>query len=275
VWTGKPIGVWEEAEERTESLLEMVPIPGGSFLMGSPENEPGRYPDERLHEVSISPFQISSTTITRAQYAEVMERAPGSGGAQHPVTEVSWFDAITFCNHLSALEALPPCYRIRGQRVRWMRDGGGYRLPTEAEWEYAARAGTQTAWASGDDVERLEEYAWFNENSTAVQPVATRKANPWKLYDMHGNVWEWAWDVYGTYPGKAVRDPREPQWFSLLVEWLRHPKEGLSSGVRVLRGGAFWVGSWYVRSANRVRLRPRRRSEDVGFRCVRRPRLQP
>ncbi len=181
----------EEEEETVASrLLDMVEIPAGAFLMGSPEDEPGRLSNEVQHRVQVSAFEIGRTTVTREQYQAVMEaEPPGSGSGEHPVTRVSWLDAATFCNRLSEQEGLPPCYQIDGDTVTWIADDGGYRLPTEAEWEVAARAGTTTPWCSGSYSWWLRRYAWFSVNSGGhTHEVRKKRANRWGLYDMHGNV---------------------------------------------------------------------------------------
>ena len=271
-WSAQPVGIWEAAEE-AEPLLEMVAIEVGSFLMGSPENEPGHRPNERQHRVSVSAFRIARTTVTKAQYCEVMEldEAPGPGGDDHPVTEVSWFDAVAFCNRLSELEGLPPSYEIDGHEVSWIEDAGGYRLPTEAEWEYACRAGSTAPWSFGDYESELDRYAWFAGNSDyEAHAVATREPNSWDLYDMHGNVWEWCWDRYASYGGvvwsrltrlRPLKDPRGSDY-----------SPGAS---RVVRGGAFLVEPGVLRSAFRFWLVPGVSNSDLGFRCVRRARRQP
>ncbi len=263
-WSGKPVGIWEPAVEEAEPLLEMVGIEGGSFVMGSPEDEPAREDDEKQHRVTLSPFRISRTTVTRAQYLEVMERdeAPGPGGDEHPVSQVSWFDVVAFCNRLSEREELPPCYRIDGDQVTWTLDAGGYRLPTESEWEYAARAGSTGRWSFGEDESELGRYAWFEDNSDGkAHPVATREPNPWGLHDMHGNVWEWCWDAFGEYPSQTAEDPRG--------------RSETPGAARVLRGGAFFAGPGNLRSAFRDGVRPELRGGLIGFRCVRRPVRQP
>ncbi len=247
------------------SDADMVPIRTGTFRMGSPEQEEGRLDSEGpVHEVTLSSFESMRYLVTRRLYAESMGKDPGwpEGEADsRPVNKVSWFDAVRFCNALSERMNLTPCYTgLETQEVVWDYKADGYRLPTEAEWEYAARAGTQTAWCFGDDESELEKYGWFSKNSDhRVHPVGKLEANLWGLYDMHGNVYEWCWDWYGAYTDKPQTDPVGAE-------------EGTS---RVLRGGAFYVGSWGLRSADRFRYEPGDTDGDVGFRCVRGPRRQP
>ncbi len=257
-WWGQPVGIWEAAVEAAEPLLEMVGIEGGSFVMGSPIEEAGRYGNETQHRVTLSSFCISRTPVTRAQYLEViaLDEAPGPGGDDHPMTFVSWLGVVAFCNRLSEREELPACYRIDGDQVTWIEDAEGYRLPTEAEWEYAARAGSTGRWSFGDDESELGRYAWYDGNSGRIcHQVATREPNSWGLHDMHGNVWEWCWDAYGEYSTESVNAPRG---------------SGVSGAPRVIRGGASGNGPGNLRSAIRDKDAAVGRGGNVGFRCVRR-----
>jgi sulfatase modifying factor 1 len=241
--------------------LDMIELEGGTFLMGSPEGEPGRDHDEGpQHEVTVSPFAMAKVPTTQRLYRELMAKNPGSPkGDDLPVNNVTFFDAVRFCNALSKRVGLEPCYAVQGQDVKWNRAASGYRLPTEAEWEYAARAGTRTRYSFGDDDARLGEYAWFGKNASDLQPVGKKRANPWGLYDLYGNVWEWCWDRHGAYKAKSQRDPVGDESFSN----------------RVLRGGSFYGGAWLLRSAGRGRNSPGFRLRNGGFRCVRGSRRQP
>jgi formylglycine-generating enzyme required for sulfatase activity len=140
--------------------------------------------------------------------------------------------------------------------IKKLNQGDGnyqYRLPTEAEWECAARAGSETKFCFGDSDETLKAYAWFRENSgSKTHPVSQNQPNGWGLYDMHGNVWEWCRDRYDDYPGGSVTDPQGPS----------------SGDRRVLRGGSWYDDTWFCRSANRLRSEPGYRSDDFGFRLV-------
>ena len=186
--------------------------------------------------------------MTQAEYEAVTGTNPSTHkGEREPVTDVSWLEAAKFCNLLSKREGYEPAYEIKGKKVSWNEEADGYRLPTEAEWEYAARAGTQTAWSFGDDESMIGAYAWFHGNSGGQpHPVGEKLPNRWGLFDMHGNVWEWCWDAYGSY-SEASR----------------------SDGDRVLRGGAFVRVPWDLRSAVRDWFRPEGRRRHIGFRCAR------
>ncbi len=244
-------------------LLEMIELPGGTFRMGSPENDAQAYPDEKpQHPVTVSAFAIARDPVTRKLYREIVGRGPEAwqGDDRLPANALSWFDAVEFCNTLSRREGLRACYRIDGQQVTWDRTANGYRLPTEAEWEYAARAGTTTRWFFGDDDTDLDRYAWFSDNSgDQVHRVGEKEPNPWGLRDIIGNTYEWCWDWQGDYSVTPAIDPSGPPGGSL----------------RVLRGGAFWPAPRLLRSAGRGGGGPEVRDAVLGFRCVRGPRRQP
>jgi formylglycine-generating enzyme required for sulfatase activity len=212
--------------------MKMVLIPAGKFMMGEGTDQ---------HEVTLSkPFYMGVTEVTQAQYEAVMGMNPSQfKGATNPVETVSWNDAAEFCKKLS-------------EKTRQ-----AVRLPTEAEWEYACRAGTQTAFSFGDDPSTLGDYAWWDGNSDkTTHPVGQKKPNSWGLYDMHGNVWEWCADWYGEYPKGPVTDPSGP---------------ATGYGGRVLRGGAWYYGgSDYFRCAFRHCHAPTCRDYFFfGFRCAR------
>jgi formylglycine-generating enzyme required for sulfatase activity len=238
--------------------LVMMELPGGRFLMGSPDADNMAHDGEKpQHEVTISGFCIGVTPVTAGLYHEVMraETLPEEQ-VQLPAVGVSWDDAVEFCNRLSARQGYRPCYRHRFGRwaCDWYADG--YRLPTEAEWEYACRAGTTTRYTFGDDPVHLQHYAWFRENSSErAHEVARKRPNPWGLYDMHGNVWEWIRDGYGDYTSGLFVDPAGPS----------------SGQFRVVHGGSFGFSPEFLRSANRGRGLPEGRLRLHGFRCVRVP----
>jgi formylglycine-generating enzyme required for sulfatase activity len=241
--------------------VAMVSIPGGTFSMGSPDDEAGRSNDEGpVHEQHFAAFECMPHPVTRRLYRELMGSDPGrpAGEAdERPVNNVSWYDALEFCNRLSERAGLTPCYRLDSpEQTAWDQAANGYRLPTEAEWEYACRAGSRTRYSFGDDERQLAEHAWYDDNSGNVpHPVGQKEPNLWGLHDMHGNVWEWCCSDYEPYPSKAGDRPTE--------------------ATRVLRGGSFFSSAEYLRSAYRYWFRPGSRYGDIGFRCVRGPRRQP
>ena len=216
--------------------MRFVPIPAGEFMMGDADNGP-------THKVTLTqPFSLGTYEVTQEQYEKVMGTNPSYfKGPQNPVEKVSWDDAVEFCRKLSAMPAEK-------------KAGYVYRLPTEAEWEYACRAGTKTTYSFGDSDSELGDYAWYNENSgNTTHPVGGKKPNPWGLYDMRGNVWEWCQDWYGDYPSGSVTDPT-----------------GSASGSsRVYRGGSWLYNSDYWRSAIRFGDPPDRRDYNLGFRVLR------
>jgi formylglycine-generating enzyme required for sulfatase activity/serine/threonine protein kinase len=251
--------------------LELVRIEGGEFLMGSPATDRDAEDDERpQHRVRISSFYLGVTEVTQEQYLTVMGNFPSwfssSGGGkdavagrptgQLPVEQVTWFDAVAFCNVLSEKDGLDAYYDIRGDDVR-IRDprGPGYRLPTEAEWEYACRAGTSTRYCLGDDPSGLGDFAWYRGNSSGLTHLVRQRAqNKFGLYDMHGNVWEWCWDGYdGAYYGRSrPADPPGPS----------------PAAYRMGRGGGWSTAPGSCRSAARSRNAPTYRYRDLGFRLA-------
>ena len=231
-----------------------VRIAPGTFEMGSPSGEAGRYDDETRHTVRITrAFLLKATEVTQAEYQALMGSNPSghtSCGGSCPVEKVSWFDAVKYANALSRKERLSECYVINGESVTFSGLGcRGYRLPTEAEWEYAARAGTSSALYG-----EVDKVAWYDRNSGSTpHPVAKKAANAWGLYDMLGNVWEWTQDWYASYPSGSSVDPIGPN----------------TGSKRVVRGGSWSPGARYVRAAYRFRIAPGYRSVDLGFRLAR------
>jgi formylglycine-generating enzyme required for sulfatase activity len=236
----------------------MVRISGGTFTMGSPASEPDRSPAETQHPVRVSDFSISRYEVTQKEYRDIMGTDPSEfKGDSLPVENVSWFDAIEYCNRRSLMEKFTPAYTVSGigdrQNVtwNWNRDANGYRLPTEAEWEYACRAGTATPYSSGDSVDSA---GWYSDNSgRTTHPVGRKQPNAWGLYDMHGNVYEWCWDWYVEYEAIAQADP----------------VGAASSSARVVRGGSWINDAQNLRSAYRDYNAPSNRIYFIGFRLVR------
>jgi formylglycine-generating enzyme required for sulfatase activity len=234
-----------------------VRIQGGTFTMGSPANEHGRDNDEVQHQVTVSSFYMGKYEVTQKEYQEVMGTNPSNfKGDNLPVESVSWFDAVEYCNKRSQREGLTLAYTISGsgnnRTVTWNRSANSYRLPTEAEWEYACRAGTTTAYNTGASISNNTGWYWDNSDKT-THPVGQKPANAWGLYDMHGNVSEWCWDWYDDYPIGAQTDPI-----------------GASSGSdRVGRGGSWFATARDARSALRLNYAPYGRSSRLGFRVLR------
>ncbi len=221
--------------------MEFMLIPAGEFDMGSPSNEVGRYNDEGpVHHVTISKaFYLGKYEVTQKQWRDVMGTSPSSfKGDDLPVEQVSWNEVQQFIQKLNEKES-----------------ANKYRLPSEAEWEYAARGGTKTRYYFGDDESKLGDYAWFYDNSgSKTHDVGQKNPNPWGLYDMHGNVWEWVQDIYQSSYNSAPTDGSA---------W-----EGGGS-VRVVRGGSWFSYAGGCRSAFRSLYDPGPRSLDLGFRLLR------
>ena len=211
--------------------MKLTLIPAGTFMMGSPTDEPFRSGNEHQHKVTISKaFYLQTAEVTQGQWTAVMGTELWKGkrlvkkGADYAVTYVSWGDAIAYCKKLSE------------------KEGRTYRLPTEAEWEYACRAGTKTTWSFGNDEKVLGDYAWYRENAWDIDEkyahqVELKKPNAFGLYDMHGNVCEWCRDYFGEsyYNQSPEKDPMGPA----------------RGAIRVLRGGSWGSSSRNTRSASR------------------------
>ncbi len=258
--------------------IELLPVSTGTFWMGSPAGELGSSEDERpQHQVSlfpvlnrVRPFYIATTEVTQAQWQEVMvvdDPSWFAGCWECPVENVSWYDAVDFCNALSDREGLERAYFVQGDLVIWDRESPGYRLPTEAEWEYACRAdttggsgGTTAFYSGGISVTgcgadpNLELVGWYCANSDGItQVVGQKDPNGRLLYDLHGNVWEWCWDQWGEYNAGLERNPT-----------------GSGSGpFRVIRGGSWLYGAQRCRSASRRPASPASAASDLGFRVAR------
>ncbi|MEG3629368.1 formylglycine-generating enzyme family protein [Streptomyces poriticola] len=213
----------------------MAAVPAGRVTLSDRRTQ-------RSWTVELPSYRIAAVPVTRALYAQVTGE-PSTGGPEdrRPVEGISWLDAVRFCNALSLREGARPVYRgidVDGEAVTRDATAGGYRLPTEAEWEHACRAGT-----SGPRYGPLDDVAWYRGNSDGrVHAVGGRRPNAFGLYDMLGNVWEWCWDhydpeVYGSY--------------------------------RVLRGGGWFDEHWSCRASVRRRSHPTFRVDDVGFRLAR------
>ena len=245
------------ADLRTEIIQEikLITIPAGTFVMGTRDTDDEWFSHSRpVREVRLDSFQLSVYEITQAQYEKVMGNNPSlmKGDDSRPVDQVSWFDAAAFCNKLSELAGLMPCYDIRNRSCIFSRNG--FRLPTEAEWEYACRAGTNTRYYTGNSEGNLDLAGWYRANSQGTtHPVGQKEPNAWGLFDMHGNVWEWCNDWQGSYNDCKNVNPRGPNL-------------GYS---RVLRGGGWHYPAPGCCSAYRHRAKPEYRLSAVGFRIAR------
>ncbi|MGY1498360.1 formylglycine-generating enzyme family protein [Streptomyces sp. QTS52] len=212
----------------------MVVVPPGQVTLSDRRTQ-------RSWPVEVASYRLGARPVTQALYAQITGRRPSAAcGDQLPVESVSWWDAARFCNALSLRDGFTPAYHLRtgSEGVEWDGSADGYRLPTEAEWEHACRAGT-----TGPQYGPLDEIAWYRDNSDErIHAVGGKRPNPWGLYDMLGNVWDWCWDVYdaevyGTY--------------------------------RVLRGGGWFDEHWSCRASARRRSHPTFQVDDVGFRLAR------
>ncbi|MCO6455877.1 MAG: formylglycine-generating enzyme family protein [Pirellulaceae bacterium] len=284
---------YAELIERTDATIEMLPIPGGTFLMGSPDDEAGRQPDEGpQRKVTLEPFWMGKYEITwdafevwmfdldvqRRKLAREEPNARDSAADEYQVSQPTEpYTDMTFGMGKKGYPAICMTQLAAKTFCQWLsaKTGRYYRLPTEAEWEYACRAGTTTAYSFGDDPDALDDFAWYYDNSNGkYQPVGKKKPNPWGLYDMHGNVTEWVLDqyvpdIYQKFAGEVAENP-------LVNPTTLYP--------RVVRGGSWDSDPEMLRSAARDKSTPEWKQQDpqipksiwyhtdalhVGFRIVR------
>jgi formylglycine-generating enzyme required for sulfatase activity len=234
-------------------------IPNGEFVMGRDEGDPKERP---RHKITMSyPLLVGETLVTQELYLLIMkEHKFKFSGSKLPAESVSWNEAVDFCNQLSKLERLSPAYLSTSRGVKWDRDSNGYRLPTEAEWEYFARANTLYDYSGSDE---LNDIAWYQENSEQrTHTVAQKEANAWGLYDVSGNLWEWCFD---TYKASAYHDRGLDPTPNPVVE---------GDGPKVIRGGSWSFEAEGLRVDHRSRLAAKFKTSRIGFRLVRSPKLK-
>lgn len=222
--------------------MDFVSLPGGTFQMGCVENTSQCGFDEKVHTVTLTPFEIMTTEVTQGIWKDVMGSNPSefsACGDNCPVEKISWNDAQIFIDKLNQVG-----------------DGFIYRLPTEAEWEYSARGGTSTEYSTGDGESALEQVGWYQTNSGAqTHLVAQKLPNVFGIYDMHGNVSEWVSDWYAADYGHKKKDPSGP----------------VDGDFKVIRGGSWKYDAGYARSGSRSYADPAGNWNSIGFRVVRRP----
>jgi formylglycine-generating enzyme required for sulfatase activity len=247
----------------SKSGIEMVYLPGGGFTMGDAGSNPDEAPP---HQIVLSPFLMDKFEVTQEMFARAQLPNPShwQDNPKNPVERVRWRDAKQYCNERSLLEGLAPCYDEKSESWNCNYDANGYRLPTEAEWEYACRAGSSGPYDFGSS-DKLRQYAWIADNAgERTHAVGQKRPNHWGLHDLYGNVAEWCEDVYdpGYYKQSPPRDPRGP------------PESGKDTK-RVIRGGSWKASSDMARAS----FRQGQRTGDTdacfytdfcGFRCVRR-----
>ncbi len=269
-----PEATADEPDEAEEISDGFVLVEGGTFLMGSPDTENWRIEDEMQHEVTVSSFYIDVFETTQEEYERLTGTNPSTfSGDRFPVENISWLEAVQFANLKSTEAGLQPVYTVTSENVVWDRSANGYRLPTEAEWEYACRAGTVTPFNTEKSPDASEanfyghypyeiEENYFDNSSLEARPgeyrqttvaVGSFEPNAWGLYDCHGNVNEWCWDYYGVYDPDQTTDPAGP-----------------SSGTRhVYRGGGWNDFAKNMRSAYRAAGQSDMKSYNLGLRLVR------
>jgi len=235
--------------------IELAFIPSGSFQMGTNNTDYDWLKHSRpVHTVSLDSFRIGVYEIAQEQYQEIMGTNPSNspGYDKRPVEQVSWYDVVEFCNRLSVFAGLDSCYNLTSWECDFTKHG--FRLPTEAEWEYACRAGTITNYYTGNSLNALDKAGWYEDNSgETTHPVGEKEPNAWGLYDMHGNVWEWCNDWWSdNYSGNSEHNPTGPNIGSY----------------RIFRGGSWTHDPYGCRSAYRVSYSPNNIDSDIGFRVV-------
>ncbi|TGD58064.1 formylglycine-generating enzyme family protein [Flavobacterium humi] len=246
-------------------ILEMVKVEGGTYQMGSKDDNRNAETDEqKQHEVKVNSFEINKLEVSVWEWKEYCKKTKRKLPAtpvwgwhdNYPITNVTWFEAVNYCNWLSKQDGLKPAYSVNGPNYACDFNASGYRLPTEAEWEFAAKGGTKSkgyVFAGSND---SEELAWFIKNSNkSPHSVGTKLPNELGIYDMNGNVWEWCWDWYNKEYYK--------------IEDGNNPKGPLRGEKKSVRGGSWDSQENYLRTANRISTLPEKTNEFYGFRLAR------
>jgi sulfatase modifying factor 1 len=246
-------------------LLQLKKVDGGTFMMGSKDdNRIAENDEQKQHKVNISSFQINKLEVTVWEWKDYCKKIkkkmplkPVWGwNDNNPITNITWFDAVNYCNWLSNHDGLKPAYTVAGPNYNCDFTANGYRLPTEAEWEFAAKGGNKSKGFIFSGSNTVTDVAWFVKNSNGKpHSVGTKMPNELGIYDMNGNVWEWCWDWYNKdyYKNEDGNNPTGP---------IRGDKKSV-------RGGSWDSQINYLRTANRISTSPERTNEFYGFRIAR------
>ena len=246
---------WRAAAGVNSVGMNLIFVEPGRPFREPPEDQ--KYIQARPLPEPTAPFLLAATEVTQAQWSAVLDDCPSHfTDDDRPVESVTWIDAVRFCNALSRHEGLTVAYSVTDGAATWDNEADGYRLPTDAEWEYACRAGSLTMFNSGGRSDDLKRVAWFDRNSGGhTRDVADREPNDWGFHDVHGNVWEWVWDLYATLPDFSPDNVESP---------------GIGPD-RTIRGGSWYSDAKACRTTNFCRIDPSFANNDLGLRVARTP----